>query len=379
MTLCLSNVDLSRLQAASTTLLSPLAFESVEAWGAQAMDDVMALLGADKAYFALPTTDGMHLALSGDRTDDGMTAYLAYYWQVDGVLARRRVEMGLEVYHRDMLYKPGELARDELHNDWCIPHALYDTLGMGFDDEPRKALPSLLHVYHHRSSTRPFGDRGLALMTMLLPAFKAGVAAFRGLHAQRRALGSMLDDLAAAISVFDVHGTLLHRTPALTTLLNEDDDDYQIEQALAGVAQQLLAGCAHTVRKSSGSEPACPMRSLATRSARYVIRGCIAPAALAGTPMVLVTVERIAQPRADIDRIAREHGLTARERAMSVLLAQGHSIPAVATTLGVSRHTARHHVEHIMSKLGVHSRAAMMAKLSGSARGGAPGSEDERP
>ena len=81
------------------------------------MTDVVAALGADKAYFALPDTGNTCIASTGERTGDGLVAYLSYFWEIDYVLARRRVELGLEVYHRDMLYHPGEMARDELHND----------------------------------------------------------------------------------------------------------------------------------------------------------------------------------------------------------------------------------------------------------------------
>jgi len=44
-------------------------------------------------------------------------------------------------------------------------------------------------------------------------------------------------------------------------------------------------------------------------------------------------------------------------------LAEGRSNEEVARLLGVSIHTARRHVEHVLMKLGVHSRAAVGARL----------------
>lgn len=41
-----------------------------------------------------------------------------------------------------------------------------------------------------------------------------------------------------------------------------------------------------------------------------------------------------------------------------MLLAEGMSNAQVAEALGVSSHTARHHTESVLLKLGVHSRAA---------------------
>lgn len=48
--------------------------------------------------------------------------------------------------------------------------------------------------------------------------------------------------------------------------------------------------------------------------------------------------------------------LTRREAQVLQLLAEGASTQAVAERLFISRATARHHIDSIMGKLGVHSR-----------------------
>jgi DNA-binding NarL/FixJ family response regulator len=57
------------------------------------------------------------------------------------------------------------------------------------------------------------------------------------------------------------------------------------------------------------------------------------------------------------------YGLTRRELEVAILLAQGRTNTAIANTLHISTHTARHHTQRILSKLGVHSRSAAGAKL----------------
>jgi len=57
------------------------------------------------------------------------------------------------------------------------------------------------------------------------------------------------------------------------------------------------------------------------------------------------------------------YGLTSREAQVAILLIQGQSNSSIAEQLQISPHTARHHTQHILSKLGVHSRAAAGAKL----------------
>ena len=59
------------------------------------------------------------------------------------------------------------------------------------------------------------------------------------------------------------------------------------------------------------------------------------------------------------------YGLTPREIQVAMLLAQGRSNVAIAAALRISPHTARHHTQRVLAKLGVHSRAAAGALLRG--------------
>jgi DNA-binding NarL/FixJ family response regulator len=58
-----------------------------------------------------------------------------------------------------------------------------------------------------------------------------------------------------------------------------------------------------------------------------------------------------------------EYGMTPREIEVAMLLAEGCSNRTIAHRLGISSHTARHHTQHVLGKLGVHSRAEAGARL----------------
>ena len=58
-----------------------------------------------------------------------------------------------------------------------------------------------------------------------------------------------------------------------------------------------------------------------------------------------------------------EYGMTPREIEVALLLAEGCSNRTIARRLGVSPHTARHHTQRVLVKLGVHSRAEAGARL----------------
>jgi two-component system response regulator NreC len=53
-------------------------------------------------------------------------------------------------------------------------------------------------------------------------------------------------------------------------------------------------------------------------------------------------------------------GLTDREREILTLIAQGMTTPDIASTLFLSPHTVQSHRDHIMAKLGLHSKAALI-------------------
>jgi len=61
--------------------------------------------------------------------------------------------------------------------------------------------------------------------------------------------------------------------------------------------------------------------------------------------------------------LQNRYGLTRRELEVATLLAEGRTNTAIAKTLHISTHTARHHTQRILGKLGVHSRSAAGAKL----------------
>lgn len=63
-----------------------------------------------------------------------------------------------------------------------------------------------------------------------------------------------------------------------------------------------------------------------------------------------------------VARAESSNGLTARELEVLVLLVQGLSAAEIATKLVISPKTVSSHLQHVMAKLGVHSRAQAVAR-----------------
>ena len=72
---------------------------------------------------------------------------------------------------------------------------------------------------------------------------------------------------------------------------------------------------------------------------------------------------RARPPAPAVVQLQTEHGMTPREIEVAMLLIEGCSNRTVAKRLGISPHTARHHTQRVLAKLGVHSRAEAGARL----------------
>lgn len=77
---------------------------------------------------------------------------------------------------------------------------------------------------------------------------------------------------------------------------------------------------------------------------------------------------RLLWPRPEAVQEARVAGLAPRERATLTLLLEGCSDKEIAARLGISPFTVNQYNKSIYRRFGVQSRAALMAKLLGSAR-----------
>jgi len=115
-------------------------------------------------------------------------------------------------------------------------------------------------------------------------------------------------------------------------------------------AQELLAAALAMVEELAAEAPGSVQPELAGASLRTNFRQAMS---------ALLPRSRLPTPL----RAAKQRyvGLTARERQVAVLVAQGKSNPEIATTLVVGNRTAQTHVANILRKLGCTSRAQVAA------------------
>ena len=369
MSLPLSTDALARLETATRTLLSPLAFGDADDWRDEAMRAVCDVVGAESATFYLPGQDRL-LAYTGldPRFGDMIASFTESVWlggdespdPVMPVFHRGLVERGLEIWNMhtaDHLLGGGGAAWDSMFYHEVLRHVRAGDTHALFVARPEGSYMLGTHTFRRE----PDPTDHLPVLRVLLPAFKAGLDAHTRLRASRAALDAVSEPLVA----FDADGAPLHRNGALERLLAAEPEAPRVEAALAALAARVrplaFARCADA--------PAVTPTTAEVRTGRaaYALRAALLPVgALGHGEAFLVTVEprgpAAALPTVDA---VRQLGLTRREAEVALLVAEGLSNDAIAERLFVSPHTVRHHVEAAMAKLEVtgRGREAVAARL----------------
>lgn len=171
----------------------------------------------------------------------------------------------------------------------------------------------------------------------------------------------LIDRLDLGVAVLDPEGRLRHHNPAYARALARLTDA-QTPEAIDSITRTLAAG-------QTGV-------GLLDRPVQYqgrVIGVSFVPASLRGNrhtvePMGRLLVLRAPDPSVH-DRshraglLALAHGLTGKEGAVALHLAEGLGTSAIADAMGVSEHTVRSHLKQVFDKMHVSSRIELTHRL----------------
>jgi DNA-binding CsgD family transcriptional regulator len=352
------------LHAAFAVLLSPLDFVDAASWRGEVGRVVSHLLGADRSAFQLEVP-GVPSLYSEDYPQSTLDDYVAHYHAID--LGRlRREELGLEVWNRWRLHgaKLRKFWESEIHHDFLAPNHIFDSMGLTIA-VPGSSKPATLFFHSEKPGTPEFGERGVSLLNLLLPAFKAGVRDLIRYSHQRTSLAGHLDSLSEGIRICDLNGETVHQNPAFSAQLALDGTPEKLERAIFDVVQSLIGFSTEHGSYSTAYAGQRLTQQVATATAGYQINGTFLGRELLGAELrIVVTLLRLAPntPLPD-SALQQRFSLTTRELEIARRLAHGQSTKEVAHACGISLHTARRHTEKIFQKLGVRNRSQVGPKL----------------
>lgn len=180
------------------------------------------------------------------------------------------------------------------------------------------------------------------------------------------ALRRVLDALPEAALLCGVGGEVLHANLRVRSSLTGDDWE-DVEASLPLVCQAVYRA-ASEVGEDDGAPPVVRHR-IRTRTALFRVDAVSLDAGVGRRPSLVLLRLHAAEPDPSaLSALAQRWGLTRAEARVARLLAARRSNLEIAEVLGCSRHTVRHHVEHIFRKLDVHSRTAAADAIYGRTR-----------
>lgn len=173
-------------------------------------------------------------------------------------------------------------------------------------------------------------------------------------------LGALLDTIE--------HGIVLLRSDSFPCYSNATAQRLLTADSDRGVLARELRSVSRTAFDSGGHEPM--EVEVATRAGWYRMRATLLLQRIKefSNRTVMVTIDRAEANLPSREFLMRRFAMTAREADVALRLARGARNAAIASELHISPHTARHHTESVLAKLGVHARGEVArAIVQGSA------------
>lgn len=376
MNLSLSAIEQERLAGTARALLSPLDDASVDRWRADVLARLTELLEADGAGFILPAADGPPYTLH-DMPDAFARDFLHGAADDDAAVQALRREGGgvwctRAIGERLGLRMPDEWFATDDYRSLYGRYDVRDAIGfMAFPDaggttphlSEEEPTAAVLTCFRQVFGTELFGERGVAMLKLLLPALEAGVTTRVRLAGQARALEKAFEVARHGIAVHDLDGRRLYANGSFCRLIESDAaHDRLLAHVDAGV--RTIAGLVRDGGRVPPESFAEASREVRTPRARYRVRlNLIGEGLFTRGPSVLITVEPVARRRPSESDLRERWRLTPREAHVALLLADGRTNRQIAATMELRPNTIRHYTEAVFLKLGVHTRAEATAKM----------------
>ncbi len=250
----------------------------------------------------------------------------------------------------------------DFYNAILRPHGIDSMLHLKLAEHGR--CLGILHVSRQKGDPE-FTDRDRALLEWIAPfaahALAPGRSGEQFVESDER--GLVIVTTAGAIQHASSHARrllMLATHPELSSATTPRPDlDSMLPSEVARLCQDL-------VRIFEDKAPfAAPVYQVTNPWGAFTFRAYwLDRGGGQGTPPLIgVTVERYEPLALKLWRRAEELPLTGRELEVCQLLASGRARAEIAERLGVSESTAVNHCRNLYGKLGVHSRAELVAKL----------------
>lgn len=172
-----------------------------------------------------------------------------------------------------------------------------------------------------------------------------------------------LDAIDHGLAFFDDGGTLRHVNRTLRESLERRAEAERLRREIQHMAN-TVTGLVRIRAFGSQDVETLAITDLVLEGDGYQLKGSFIGLDLFGAgSSILVALERaIADPLA-LDALERRFRLSRQEARIARLLVSGITNAAIAKELCISPHTARHHTERVLRKVGAHTRTEAVSRI----------------
>jgi DNA-binding CsgD family transcriptional regulator len=181
---------------------------------------------------------------------------------------------------------------------------------------------------------------------------------------------ALFDSAAHGLVVLDESGALQYANQVAERILEEDDGLARGPDGLTAATPALTAALRGAIARAASGLGGGAVALARPRRGRPPLYALTAPLAAetawlnpAPRRVLLLLRDPAERPPLQEQHLRQLFGMTPAEARLAVRLYQGDDLVAAATTLGISRHTARTHLNAVLDKTESGRQAELMRRL----------------
>jgi DNA-binding CsgD family transcriptional regulator len=247
-------------------------------------------------------------------------------------------------------------------DEWLAPQSICDLVGCALKRDPN-SLASIVFARHQEAGT--VTDNEVASLRLLGPHFRRAVEISNLLDAkiiEAATLTSTFEGLAAGIVLVDAEARLIHANAAARSML-EAADPIRIDHGRLNLpTSQASNALTDAIARSGGDLQQMGQRGISIPGqmkdgrpsvahvlpikSGHIMRSKLEQRAIAA--VFIAPVENA--PQMPAAALALLYDMTPAETRVLELIAEGRTLLDVAVKLGISRNTAKTHLQHVFAK-----------------------------
>ena len=365
----ISAIEKKLLKELNDAFINPFRYEKVENWLGLLNQKCRELTQAEKSTFFLPDQNTLHY-YSEDTDPDAIDVLKNTVLEIPhsgdllisddllrrGHLARRRMPpMVMSFDSFESMFLGADVSEYDIYNEVIFPGGIAFPIGMGM---PLKSGETVMSMLFSKRPQPEVIEKAILLMNNALPSFVCGVHGYLALSAVRSGLFSIFDSFKEGIVVVTTDNDPVYSNKSWQKYLADEDTRELLEAFVHNLGNVQLTTL-HKRKKNEDFPPS--ITTLKTNTAVYRAEILYLPEQSLGKLYLAIRVFR--DTTGIVRSSANYYSLSRRECEVAEYLIRGESNKSIAQQLFISEFTVRRHVESILCKLQISSRAAVLPTL----------------